>query len=250
MIYDHSLLTSVTINTRGSYFGRKAVPYFTDFTASTKKPTIGLLRVNKHIREEAGSIFYSKNLFDLLWNPEHPASLAAWDKHVARLRFVMLRFDSYLISDRYGGCLSLPLYHLPHSRLIEENEFDENEKIVLKHNAFVDDLLHMWEKQLCTVQNMKLKTVVLNMHDCWCSGFCCRLPKKVCTSFLKRHIIAKGSQAKMHEPSTLRPDIKVKIIGTVTDEEAFMQKMGIIDMDSGRKKARTKCAPIGMFPNG
>ena len=243
IVYDHSLLTSVMVNAHGAQFGDRRTPYFIEFTTSTKKPTVGLLRVNKQIREEASPIFYGKNLFNLSCDPENPTTLMAWGKHVAHFRYVMVSFSSSRISNECGNRL------LPYS-VSDNRPIDEDIKLVLEHNALVDDLLCRWEEKLCLTQNMRLKTLLINMVDCRCPQYCCRLPKKICTRFLKDYLLLNEFQAKPREQSTAFAGPKVKYIGIVTDEEIFMRNMGFLDKNSVRKGARTKSAPIGIFPNG
>lgn len=221
MIYNYCLLTSVVINPLGAKFGRQASPYFTEFITSTEKPTGSLLGVSTLIREEASPIFFGKNLLILPWDSDHPTAHFLWVKHNAHFRPIMINFEFHRLTDHCHGCAS-PYFSSFDHRSREDLE------LLVAHNSWVRDLLDKWEKKWGLVKDMKLKSLVIDMTDCWCPLSCCRLVKKACEEVLRRHLLPKRLRANPNRLCVIRlADTKTKYVGVDTEEKAFIRGMGL-----------------------
>ena len=211
MVYEYCLLTSKTINPYPTKFERGVDLCFTEFTMNTEKPTIGLLGVNREVREATSRVFFGKSLLRLPWTSGHPSSLALWGKHNAHFRHVMVDFESCGVSNEAR------LHLLPHIQLI--------------HDRATQDLLDIWYNKFRLLKNMKLKSLVFDMTKCFCPNRCCRLVKNLCETVLKKHLLPRGLRSNRHRLFLIRlSEVKVQFIGLKsTEERVFIRSMGLID---------------------
>ncbi len=224
MIYEYSLLTSNTINPYPTRYIGPTEP-FTQFTTNTEDPTIGLLAVNTTIREEASPVFYGKNRLRVPWDAEHPSSLALWGKHNAHFRHVVMDFDSRGVVDADPPDLPPTFVHESKRHAQRYDAWLSREV----HDRPVRDLLEKWQNKFRLLQDMKLKTLVVDLIDCRCPRACCRLVRKLCEEVLKRHLLPKGLRENPHRLFVIRlADVDVKFIGMVNNEEkVIVRSMGL-----------------------
>lgn len=222
MIYKYCLLTSKTINPYRTEYHQEAELCFTQFTTNTETPTIGLLAVNTTIREEASLVFYSKNRLHIPWDAEHPSSLALCGKHNAHFRHVVMDFAFRGIVDADRPYPS-PSFLPPENRLRGEDWL-----VMQSHERRVRDLLDKWQDKFRLLQDMRLKSLVIDLTDCWCPQACCRLVRRLCEEVLKRHLLPKGLRSNPHRVFLIRlAEIKVKFIGIDEEEKAIVRSLGV-----------------------
>ncbi|KAI4211763.1 MAG: hypothetical protein L6R36_009499 [Xanthoria steineri] len=142
-----------------------------------RKPDVGLLQVNKEIREETCPILYGRNLWRVsgtlgLWR-HRVRTFARFDGVLRYFKHVISSFDSRDLDHAYIDVRKQLRYHKYVSLDYESTE----ERMLPLHELRKDDLRECWYMKMAFPfgADLHLETVTIDIHNSWCAFGCCRL---------------------------------------------------------------------------
>ncbi len=142
------------------------------------KPYLGILGVNRQIRDEAKTVYYRGNAFELgpLSGIHH---LFPGDRYAFSLiRSLTISFSPRTLSQR----IREEVRHGYRQMWVEESRYEEDavqacqNRARLLHNAERRMLETIWKMRILDLAAMvSLRSLHLDLEDCYCPTGCCRL---------------------------------------------------------------------------
>ncbi|KAI9718384.1 MAG: hypothetical protein M1812_004105 [Candelaria pacifica] len=142
------------------------------------KPYLGILGVNRQVRDEAKTVYYRGNSFELgpLAGIHH---LFPSDRYAFSLiRSLTIGFSPNTLSPKIRD----EVRHGYRQRWVDESRYEENtvqacqNRARLLHNAEKRMLETIWKMRVLDLAAMvSLKSLHLDLEDCYCPTGCCRL---------------------------------------------------------------------------
>ncbi|KAI9698689.1 MAG: hypothetical protein M1836_003799 [Candelina mexicana] len=185
------------------------------------KPYIGVLGVNRQIRDEAKTVYYRGNAFVLgpLAGIHH---LFPSDRYAFSLiRSLTIHFSPRTLSQKVRE----EVRHGYRQRWVEESRYEENtvqacqNRARLLHNTERRMLETIWKMRVLDLAAMmSLKSLYLDLEDCYCPTGCCRMVSALGKCILEMNVGHKLSAVKDFQVrGTLGLSEKLQFVYEMTD---------------------------------
>ena len=191
IIYDFSLVTAKVIRPHVSLF---EVETGLEVSKELKNElAMGLLSVNRLIREEARIVFYGSNVWYLSarfryyesedWSLHHFSPL--WTANIQLFRRILINFDMREAHTKDTLAVAKHNYSTFNYHHVEQKE---NYTQHYHHDDIQILTMIAWARKLDLLHSMSLSSLDILVNDCYCPATCCRLvvPLLLDPAFLKQ----------------------------------------------------------------